>query len=73
MMTGGVAICVRNNIDYKERPQLEINIEGSFKSMFIETNYLGQKRIIGEIYRVPNINEREAIVNYECIIDRLIL
>jgi hypothetical protein len=34
---GGVAIYIRNDIPYKRRSDLEINIDGEFESIFVET------------------------------------
>ena len=51
---GGVAIYLRNNVTFKRRDDLEINIDGVFESIFIETTLNNTKTIVGEIYRIPN-------------------
>ena len=66
---GGVAILVKNGINYVERSDIGVFEEGKFESIFVE---LPQNRkpniIIGEVYRVPGTNERDFIEKYESII-----
>lgn len=71
MMRGGVALYIRNNIQYKIREDLGIFIEGEFESVFVETMGNTPSTIIGEIYRVPNTNPTVSIDRYRSIIDRL--
>jgi exonuclease III len=55
---GGVAIYLRNDIDYIERPDLGVCVDGEFESIMIEVKSMEKKIIIGEIYRVPGTNEK---------------
>ena len=68
---GGVAIYIKNNISYKRRLDMEINVDGEFESIFVETNSNNNKLIIGEIYRIPNTNETESLSRYETILHKL--
>ena len=67
---GGVAIYIRDNISAKIRPDLEVNVENEFESIFIEATFAGEKTIIGEIYRVPNTNESDSIDRYDAILKK---
>ena len=67
---GGLAIYIRQSINYKQRPDLECNIENEFESLFLEAK-TKHKLIIGEIYRVTNTNESESILRYENILNKL--
>ena len=64
---GGVAIYVLMELNYMEKPDLCVNIEGEFESIAIEVKdiYDKQNAIIAEIYRVPNTNERISIERYD--------
>ena len=44
---GGVAIYIRDNIQYNLREDLSIFIEGEFESIFIESINNGQTSIVG--------------------------
>lgn len=70
---GGVAIFVRNQLDFTLRKDLGIFHEGKFESIFVELrlpNYT-TPLIIGEIYRVPGLNVSETLDSYEMITSRL--
>ena len=62
---GGVGIYIRNDISFNRREDLEINIEGEFETIFIETQVNKVNTIIGEIYRIPGINEGLSISHFE--------
>ena len=51
---GGLAIYIKDSFSYKERPDLSIYEEGSFKSLFFEVKSNTSHAIFGEIYRVPD-------------------
>jgi len=68
---GGVAIYINNNIDFKERSDLDLNIDGEFESVFVEIKCNNKKTVVGEIYRVPNSNEKKSIERYKNIIEQL--
>lgn len=69
---GGVGIYVKNDIKFIRRTDLEINREGVFESVFIQTQSQNKKNaIIGEIYRVPGTNETESINAYDNILVKL--
>ena len=59
---GGVAIYKQENMTYKNRPDLEINVENEFESLFIDTTINNEKVVVGEIYRVPNTSEPLSVI-----------
>ena len=70
---GGVAIYLLNDINYKERQDLCIHLEGQFESIAVEVETKNSKHniIIAEIYRVPNTNERLSIERYDQMVTAL--
>jgi hypothetical protein len=69
---GGVGIYIKNDINFIHRTDLEINREGEFESIFIQTQSPNKKNaIIGEIYRVPGTNETDSINAYDNILAKL--
>ena len=50
---------------------LEINVENEFESLFLDMSIDNKHIIIGEIYRVPNTNEKLSIHRYETILKKL--
>ncbi len=62
---GGVAMYVKNELNFKIRNDLSPHVEGTFEAILIETINEDKKYIIGEIYRPPNTNEQLAINYYE--------
>ena len=68
---GGVAIYIRDNIQYDLREDLSIFIEGEFESIFIESINNGQTSIVGEIYRIPNTSVNLSIQRYEAILQKV--
>ena len=70
---GGVAIYILKGLNFKERPDLCINIEGQFESLTVEIEDRQGKGslIISEIYRVPNTNEKLSMERYDEIITAL--
>ena len=58
-------------VTYKHRPDLEINVENEFESLFLDMSINNKHIIIGEIYRVPNTNEKFSINRYETILKKL--
>ncbi len=67
MTKGGVAMYISNEFNFKERPDLCINIEGEFESIAAEIKSKNgtQNLIISEIYRIPNTNVRNSLARYE--------
>ncbi len=70
---GGVAIYIKDNIKFSNRPDLEINHDGEFESIVIEANVSNTSSsvIVGEIYRVPNTSEVVSVERYEEIINKV--
>ena len=68
---GGVALYIRNDMKYKRRTDIELNLEGEFESIFAEIMGNPKSTIIGQIYRVPNTNETQSIERYRTIIDKI--
>ena len=72
-MGGGVALYIKEGFSYKIRDDLSIFHEGQFESVFVEIdlNTSVKKLILGEIYRVPNSNQRDFIDKYNSIITKI--
>ncbi len=70
---GGVAMYILDTLSFVERPDLSTFIEGQFECIFTEIKgRSGNKSIIvGEIYRPPNTNEKEAISRYDQIMSSI--
>lgn len=70
---GGVAIFIKDDIDYKTRDDLSLTDPGCFESVFIEIAYPNNNHstILGEIYRIPNTNDTAAIANYSTVLTRV--
>ena len=59
---GGIAIYIKETISFKCRPDIEINIDGEFESIFIE-KIIKQEQII--------IGEQLSLHSFETILERL--
>ena len=68
---GGVAIFVKKGIKAIERKDLNIFHEGIFESCFIQLDIRNNKTIIGEVYRVPNTNEKAFMDKYTTILQNI--
>ena len=69
MQHGGVALFISNSYQFKVREDLSIFNEGQFESIFIEVSMNNEKSIIvGEIYRVPNSDQKEFLESYDKIV-----
>ncbi len=69
---GGVAMYILDEFSYEECPELCTFYEGEFECIFVKVRTGTNKKIVlGEIYRVPNTNERLALSRYEAILDQL--
>ena len=68
---GGVAIYVNNKFTFKLRKDLDIFDECFFESKFIELTSTKKHVIVGEIYRIPNTNEKEFIDKYSQILQKV--
>ena len=62
---GGVAIYVNKKFTCKERPDLSPFHEGEFETIFAEVKNKNTTLIVGEVYRVPNTNEKVSIERFE--------
>ena len=71
MKDGGVAIYLKSNLEFKERPDLETFVEGEFETVFIEINILKQKTVLGEVYRIPNSNVLTSLDKFEHMLSKL--
>ena len=70
---GGVALYIKDGFSYRARDDLSTFHEGLFESIFVEidVNNSAKKLILGEIYRVPNTNQRDFIDKYNSIITKI--
>ena len=59
---GGVAILVRNGVNYQRRKDLEVMVEKEVESCYIQIKTKsGKKIIVGSLYHSPNTKETELI------------
>ena len=70
---GGVEIYLLNDINYKERQDICMNLEGQFESIDVEVKTKNSKHniIIAEFDRVPNTNERLSIERHDQMVTAL--
>ena len=70
---GGVAIYISEKLNYTNRPEIGIFLEGTIESNFIEiqTGKNSQNIVIGEIYRVPGTSEKLFLEEYSKILKTL--
>ena len=61
---------ISTEFNYKERPDLSVNVDGEFESIIAEINDKHGKHnlILGEIYRIPGTNEIESGARFDKII-----
>ena len=71
MTRGGVAIYIRDGIEFKSRSDLDVFIEGQFESLFIEAKISNMKYIVGGIYRVPSSDANLSDEHYDAILSNL--
>ena len=62
---GGVALYVNKRFTCKERYDLSPFHEGEFETIFAEVRNKNTTLIVGEVYRVPNTNEKVSIDRFE--------
>ena len=67
----GVAVYLKDGFEYCERPDICINVDGEFESLFIEIKSVEHKIILGEIYRIPDTNEKTSIERFNTILEKL--
>ena len=68
---GGVAIYIRDDLNYIIRDDISVNIDGKFESIFVEAHSKTVNCIFDEIYRVPNTSEILSISYNETILNEL--
>ncbi|ELU17967.1 hypothetical protein CAPTEDRAFT_191640 [Capitella teleta] len=61
---GGVAIYVHRCIDFSQRRDLGVFVEGKIESLFIEMKVKRKSLIVGEIYRFPKVDARGKLCNW---------
>ena len=70
-MGGGIGIYVHKSVDFNERPDLNVFLDGKIESVFIELKFNRKSLIVGEIYRVPNVSVQESIEHYSQILQAI--
>ncbi|ELU03698.1 hypothetical protein CAPTEDRAFT_190949 [Capitella teleta] len=70
-MGGGIAIYVHKSVDFCERPDLNVFLDGKFESLCIEIKLNQKSVIVSEMYRVPNAGVRESIEHYSQILSSI--
>ena len=67
---GGVGILVRQDFEFRERPDLSMNIP-NFESMMIELKTHKDSVYLCTIYRPPNCSEKDFLKNYKRQLNKL--
>ena len=67
---GEIAIYIMDTFNYTEIENVELNWDAEFESVFAKIN-LENRNFIGEIYRVPNTNEKTSMDRYKQVIEYL--
>ena len=64
---GGVAIYINENINYKRRQDLEVDVEREIESVTIEiqTNKRCDNIVVSSLYRIPNTREQHFISKFK--------
>ena len=62
---------VKDTLQYKPRPDLEVFIEGEFETIFIKTTNTNKNTVVGSKYRHPNTNIALSIQRFENIFNTL--
>ena len=62
---------IKDDFEYCERPGICINVDGEFESLFIEIKSAEHKIILGEIYIIPDTNEKTSIGRFNNILEKL--
>ena len=70
MIKGGVAMYIRDTLNYKLRNDISIFIEGEFECIFVEISDK-ESTVIGEIYRIPNSSPQLSLERYESILSNI--
>ena len=68
---GGVAIYVHQSVEFNERPDLDLYVEGKIESIFIEVCLNKKSIIVGEVYRIPHASESESLAHYSQILNSI--
>ncbi len=70
---GGVAIYIRDGLKYKASEDLSTLQEGEFESIFVEilSGNRNKSVVVGEIYRVPNLDENISLERYDAVLGKL--
>ena len=61
----------KDGFEHCESPDICINVDGEFESLFIEIKSVEHKIILGEIYRIPCTSEKTPISHFNNILEKL--
>ena len=68
---GGVAIYIMNDMKYKLRDDLAINIDGELESLLVEINTRPNNLIISEVYRIFGFSDITFVDRYKTILSQI--
>ena len=69
---GGVAILIRENLIYKRRPDLKLNVENNrLETCFVELKGTKCNLILGSLYSPPNTPPKEFLKDYTELLNKL--
>ena len=69
---GGVALCIRDNIQYILREDLSNFAEDELEYILIEFSGNGSTTVVDQIYSIPNSYVTLSIQHYESILNTLV-
>ena len=69
---GGVAILIRENLIYKRRPDLKLNVEDNrLETCFVELKGTKCNLMLGSLYRPPKTPPKEFLKDYTKLLNKL--
>ena len=66
---GGVGILLSQNLEYRQRKDLSLNVP-NFESVTIEMKTHQQSKLLCTIYRSPNSSDKEFLRNYSRLLKK---
>ncbi len=70
---GGVAMYIKEGIQFVNRGDLEIHCDSEFESLIIEATFSNSNVIVAELYRVPNTSESLSLDRFDQVVSNLSL
>ena len=68
---GGVALYVSDMFTAKKLPDVGVHVEGEFETVFAEVKDGDKSMIVGEIYRIPQTNEKLSLERFNITLSNI--